>query len=129
MIVLDSNIWIASFDRSDSTHAEAEAVFEELEQQKEVVIVPEYILLETVTMINRLVGKKQSDVFLGLVFNTDGVEVLPSTPDFLEEVVTAYMRYNTKRFSFADVSLIVLSLEFTVYTFDQHLRKEIARVK
>jgi len=129
MIILDSNIWIAYFDTRDTTHNRAARTFEEINAAGEVVGVPEYVVLETATMMARRIGKKESDAFLDFVFNAEGYEVIPSSPAFLDEVVRQYKARRTKKLSFTDVSLLVLAREAPVRTFDKNLQRELRKVE
>ena len=125
MVILDSNIWIACLDRNDSTHDQAVKLWSELENRGEQIKVPEYVLLETTTMINRLAGKSTSDTFLDFVIDNDSVEIIPSSPEFLSKVIKNYLTLKTKDLSFVDVALLVLSAEIKVLTFDSRLKKQL----
>ncbi len=122
MIILDSNIWIAFLNVDDVNHKKAEKIFEET---KEKIILTEYILLETVTVLSQKVDKEVSDRFIDGVVNNRDIEILPSSEEFLNGVIKFYLPKKNKNLSFVDYSLLYLSKKIKVITFDKTLQREI----
>jgi predicted nucleic acid-binding protein len=120
MIIFDSNIWIAFFHQSDQTHQKAVAIFKEVGMEK--VILTEYVLLETATVLKQRGGHALVLDFLQTVYKSGTVEILSSS-FFYEETMILFESLQEKHLSFVDVSLLYLSREYTVLTFDRHLKR------
>ncbi len=125
MIILDSNIWIAFLNVDDANHKKAEKIFEET---KEKIILTEYILLETVTVLSQKAEKKVSDSFIKEAVNNRDIEILPSSEEFLNGVIKLYLSKKNKNLSFVDYSLLYLSKKIKVITFDKTLQREIKKL-
>ncbi len=125
MIILDSNIWIAFLNVDDVNHKKAEKIFEET---KEKIILTEYILLETVTVLSQKVDKRVSDRFIDEVVNNRDIEILPSSDEFLNGVIKLYLSKKNKNLSFVDYSLLYLSKKIKVVTLDKTLQREIKKL-
>jgi predicted nucleic acid-binding protein len=115
-LIIDTSVWISYFDEDDSNHKVAR---DTLDKESAQVRVPEYILLEVVTVL-RL--KKLNDVaekFIRLATNPN--VYLPAGTLGLEIAKV----YNDKKFtklSFVDTGLALLSKEYRVITFDKDLK-------
>ena len=120
MIVLDSNVWIALFDKDDSLHARAQRAVGEL---KERVALPEYVILEVTTVLAQKAGKLFADSFLQKVYANRDIQIIVSSGQFLDELVLFYLSSNAKNLSFVDYALLLLSRRMRVLTFDKNLEK------
>jgi len=126
MTILDSNVWVAFFDKDDSFHRKAVQIVSNLQER---IVLPEYVLLEVTTVLSRKAGKSSADIFLQKVFANRDVQVLSSSQQFLDEVVQLYLSRTNKKLSFVDYALLYLSGKMNVVTFDKDLKKELAKMK
>jgi len=112
--IFDSSVWIAYFSPSETRHSEARKLLE----QAAVIIIPEYVLLEVVTVLRQ---KKEEELLAGFMsLATDAKTYLPA--DTLgSEVAAEYTKPRYKKLSFVDVSLVLLAKQYNVVTFDKAL--------
>ena len=122
-MILDSNVWIALYLEEDSQHKKALKLKPFFRQ----VAVPEYVILETCTILLAKAGESVSEKFLDYVFDNREVTVLFSTREFFQETIKAFRDKNGKKLSAIDTSLLYLSKEHEVITFDKDLEKAIKR--
>lgn len=122
-MILDSNVWIALYLEEDSQHKKALKLAPSFWQ----VAIPEYIILETCTILLLKAGKGVSEKFLDYVFDNREVTVLFSTRDFFQETVRVFREKNEKKLSATDASLLYLSNDHEVITFDKDLEKAIKK--
>ena len=123
-LVLDSNVWIAFLYEKDPNHNKAAKVFEVL---KAKIILTEYVFLEVVTVLSQKAGKDVSDNFIKNVTNNQDIIILPSSGDFLGEIVNFYLSKKIEKLSFVDYSLLCLSQKFKVITFDKALQRHLKK--
>jgi predicted nucleic acid-binding protein len=122
MIILDSNIWIAYLNKNDSQHRKAVSIFSKI---KEDVLVTEYIILEVATVLSMRVDKKIADNFINLIRSNQDIEVFSSSENFFNKTLGYFLEYQKGNLSFVDISLLALSKNYQVFTFDEDLKKEI----
>ena len=124
-IIPDTNVWVAYLDQDDALHHEATKVFANFNDQDHV-LVTEYVLLETTTVLANNAGKEHADMFLEIISHNKDIDVLPSTPLDLKRFINEYQHLSVRSLSFVDVSLIVLSKDMQVITFDKKLEKKLS---
>ena len=122
MTILDSNIWIGYLDTNDSLHARAAVVCAGTERP---FILPEYVLVEIITIITYKRGKQAADNFIKSIDNNEAIELLPSDPEFLKEILKFFCESVTSKLSLTDTALLYLSQTYTVLTFDKQLARAI----
>ena len=120
MTILDSNVWIAYAYEEDSQHEKAVQIFDLLTPS---LVLPEYILIETCTVLTSRAGKRVADIFLDRALNNRDVLLLYADQKFFDSVISQYRRRDDRFLSFIDVSLFVLSQSYHVITFDKKLEK------
>ncbi|MBU4298483.1 PIN domain-containing protein [Patescibacteria group bacterium] len=125
MVILDSNIWIALLNIDDSNHSKARQLFREI---KEKIVLPEYIILETATLLSQKISKKSADDFIKNVIDNKDIEILPSSKEFLEKVIEFYLSKRIEKLSFVDYSLLYLVPKVRVITLDKVLKREIEKL-
>jgi predicted nucleic acid-binding protein len=125
MIILDSNIWIAYLNKEDAQHKKAVSLFEEIDDG---VIISEYILLEVITVLAMKVNKKVADSFINFVFNNQDIKILPSSGELFSNFLKGFLKHKKNNLSFVDISLLVLSKKYSVFSFDKELEKEIKKI-
>ncbi|MEK7619257.1 MAG: type II toxin-antitoxin system VapC family toxin [Patescibacteria group bacterium] len=122
MTILDSCVWIAFFNESDSQHAKARKIFEVLSSR---ILLPEHVVLEVATVLSLRASKGIADIFIERVIDNSDIEIRVFQHDEFFEVCRDYRRSASARLSFVDIALLGLSAAHTVVTFDRHLKKAI----
>ncbi len=122
MIILDSNVWVAFFNKADNQHKKAIKI---LKDNRVGLVVTEYILLETSSVLCLRAGKEVADKFLTMMTNNRDIKILPSDKILLDKIVKKFLDHKTKYLSFVDVSLVHFSKQYKIITFDKKLEKEI----
>jgi len=121
-VVLDSNIWIAFLNKSDSQHKKAVKTFKEIENK---IIVPEYIILEVCSVLSIRASKKTADKFLEIVLENNDIQILLSNEFLFKNTIREFKKTTSRKFSFVDIYLSYLSQSVKVITFDERLRRKI----
>lgn len=121
-IIFDSNIWIGYFHDKDSLHNEAGKIVE----SRSVVYVPEYVVLESVTVIKARASEKLANFCLDVFLHTSNIRVIPSG-DLFSKTISLFQTLNDKHLSFVDMSLLALSRDYEVKTFDKKLASAIKK--
>jgi predicted nucleic acid-binding protein len=122
MIILDSNIWIAYLNKSDSQHRKAVSLFGQI---KDEILITEYIIIEVATVLAMRVDKNIADDFIRFVTDNTDIQVLSSSENFLSKSIEYFFEYKDNDLSFVDISLLALSKNYELYTFDKELKKQI----
>lgn len=121
-IILDSSVWIALFHKEDSQHEKAKKL---LEGNSTSVVVPEYVLLEVVTVLRNLKRHKEAERFMEEVLEDSGTFLPAGT---LAYEVARVLPREAKTLSFVDVALTLLSQKkYEVLTFDSVLARAIKK--
>lgn len=123
MMILDSNVWIALYYEEDSQHKKALKLAPSFRH----IALTEYVILETCTILLAKVGKEASEKFLDHVFDNREIVILFSTREFFQETIRVFRGENEKKLSAIDASLLYLSGEHEVITFDKDLEKAIKK--
>ena len=121
-IIFDSNIWIGYFHDKDGLHTEATKIVE----SRKTVYVPEYVLLESVTVIKARASEKMAKFCLDVFLHTANVLIIPSG-DLFTKTISLFQTLNDKHLSFVDMSLLALSRDYEVKTFDKKLAAAIRK--
>ncbi len=123
MIILDSNVWIAFFAEDDSQHEKAVQIF--IREPK--ITVTEYCVLETATILINKTNEDVANRFLDHITENEDVEILYSSQHSFQETMRVFREKNGKKLSAIDASLLYLSMEHEVITFDKDLEKAIKK--
>ncbi len=121
MMVIDSNVWVALYDKADSQHVKAI----DLSTSFVEVVFPEYVILETCTVLLTKAGKDVAEQFLAYILDSAEVTILYSSPEFFHATAQLFRLPTSKKLSFVDVSLLMLSEFHEVITFDKNLARVI----
>ena len=121
-IILDSNIWIGYFNEKDSLHKQSVKVVEAMS----VVYVPEYVVLESVSILKMKSGPGLANICLGIFTDSLNINVIPSS-SFFSKTTDLFQTLNDKHLSFVDMSLLALSRDYEVKTFDKKLASAIKK--
>lgn len=77
--------------------------------------------------MSQKVGKKIANQFIEIVGNAKRIEIISSSADFLDEVLAFYLKQKNKNLSFVDYSLLYLSGQYEVLTFDKKLNSLLSK--
>ena len=119
MIIFDSNIWIAYLNKSDSTHEQAIDKF--AKTNVDDIVMTEYLLLEIVTVLKQIQGYEFSQNFIQHIENIPFLE----SKNFYAQTLALFQSLKENKLSFVDVSLLYLSQNYEIETFDKELQKMI----
>ena len=125
MIILDSDVWIAFLNTQDSQHKKALKVFSQIEKSTDILVVPEYVVLEVVTVLRRLVSAKMASLFIKTLTQDKYIHVLPSNLKLFKSACSATYNTAQPKLSFTDITLLELSHKMSVTTFDRALARAI----
>ncbi len=124
MTILDTSVWAAYFNDEDSQYAKAQKA---LSDARLPIAIPEYVVLETTTVLTQRAGKAAADRFLDLVSDIDDMDLLPTDERFFLEIIQAFRDQPSRQLSFTDVALLILARTHAVVTFDRQLANAIKR--
>ena len=125
MIIFDSNVWIAGYNKDDTLHEKAAELYFSLE--KEPIYVPEYIWIEVSTVLEQKASHQAGRGFLDVIEFGENIHMLYFTKEEAQEFVEFYRSSAPKGLSFVDSTLLLLSKSYRIYTFDAQLEKVIAK--
>jgi len=125
-LFVDTSAWVAITDSRDTYHASAITFNQEI-YRKATLVVSNYILDETYTLLLNNVGYNLTLRFkrkLDLLSQAKVVQVIWITPEVAEQAWEIFERFNTdKQWSFTDCTSYVLMKNYQiteVFTFDHH---------
>ena len=124
-IILDSSVWIARLHTDDSQHDKALSIFKGIFNE---IYVPEYVLLEVTTLLKQKGCLDLAKNFITEVTILNKSIFIPSYQYFTETQSAFLNTEKNNKLSFIDTSLLVLSKEYTIITFDKQLQKEIQKL-
>ena len=122
MKIFDTNIWIAAYIPSDSTHNLAKDI---LEKYDDTIYLTQGIVAEIITVLKNkkhLAGAKR---FVKMVYNNADFVIL-SNDKYYQDTIDYFLSSNDTKLSFVDMSLVVLSQKYQVETFEKALKAAIA---
>ena len=125
MAVLDSSIFVAALHSEDTLHERGKTVLAEIEKPIEV---PEYVAVETATVLTRVAGKAAANAFVRSLFDNRDILILLSSPEQFAATADRFLSSNGK-LSFVDCTLLALSPTHTIITFDKTLARAIESQK
>jgi predicted nucleic acid-binding protein len=119
-LILDTNIWVAYMHDNDSLHEKARNLFELLNQK---VLIPEYVLVETLNILSTKVSKEKAEEFIFAVAKSNNAEVIWSSMELREEFLHFFVSNKVEKLSFVDQCLLCLSKNYKILTFDKELAR------
>lgn len=116
--ILDSNIFIALYFKSDTLHQDAIELMKSLNDCE--IFVPYCVIQEVTTILTYRLGKKTADNFIDDISNANNCFLIDN--NIYEEMI--FFRKTNKKLSFTDLSLIFLAKKYkaSLITFDKQLR-------
>ncbi len=105
---------------NDSLHEKARNLFELLNQK---VLIPEYVLVETLNILSTKVSKEKAEEFIFAVAKSNNAEVIWSSMELREEFLHFFVSNKVEKLSFVDQCLLCLSKNYKILTFDKELAR------
>lgn len=124
--VFDTNVWVATMNSADSLHEQA---VQELERVARPVILPEYVLVETCSVLALRAGKNVADKFVHYALDNAEIELMYSSEAMTRKSAAFFLSHPHRGLSFVDVFLLLLSQSYDVITYDKQLQKSINRTQ
>lgn len=124
-IVFDSNIWIGYFNRDDVHHKAAVDLITHSGEQD--IYIPEYVVLESVSILKMRQSEKVAKLCLDVFLHTGNIHIVPSG-DLFTKTINLFQTLPDKSLSFVDMSLLALSRDYEVKTFDKKLAAAIKKL-
>lgn len=125
-VFVDTSAWFACYDRHEQTHAAAERVMHQLRLQHASLVLSDFVLTETLTLIRYRLGHAWAVRFGQAVFESRLAELVAVTASLRQRAWEMFQRYDDKTFSFTDCTsfAIMESLELkTAFAFDKHFEQ------
>lgn len=123
MKIFDTNIWVASYVPTDSTH---HAATEILKSHDDIFYLTEGIVAEIITVLKNHKHIASAKLFIRMIHNTDDFQIIHSL-DYYQNTIDYFLNSNDTKLSFVDMSLVVLSKKYKIETFDKSLAAEISK--
>jgi len=98
----DTGAWCALYDRTDVHHASASAFLQKLKRQKVQLIISDYVLDESLTLLRFRAGHKEAVEFGRWVLQSPLVKVINVDEKIWQAAWEIFVRYDDKGFSFTD---------------------------
>ena len=121
-VIFDSNVWVALFNEADTTHAKANTFI----QAQSFVYLPDFILAEAATVLKYKKDFNAAEKYIEFVLNNNDIEVMYTSFHF-KQFKDAFLDTKRNNLSFIDASLLAMSSEYDVITFDKVLKRAINR--
>lgn len=116
-ITIDSCVYIALYNSSDSFHKEALHIFEFYKDS--LILLSNYVIQEVSTVLTYRFWKEVADIFLDDILNSNNILLIQS--DINEEI--KFFKSIKSKISFTDISVLYLSIKQDSFlvTFDKQL--------
>lgn len=113
-VFVDTSGWVALFVENDNHHKKAVSIFEDIKSSKALIHTSDYVIDETITTILVRGGYKQS-VFAGnALFTSRIIRIVHVSPDYLERAWELYQKCKDKKFSFTDVTSLIIMKDLNI---------------
>ncbi len=121
MKILDSNVWISFFNKNDINHKKASKILALL--FKGEIYLTDYIILEVSTILLQKASKDIANSFVEFVQDAININIIYSQELLFDKYLEFFKNNNYLKLSFVDQSLVFLSKDFEIITFDKELLK------
>ena len=120
---VDTSAWLAFYDRSDEHHAAAGRIAERLKAQRAGLVLSDFVLAESLTIIRFRLGHAPAVRFGQAVFGSRLAELLSVDGATRDRAWEIFRRYEDKAFSFTDCTSFAVMERLgikTAFAFDRH---------
>jgi len=122
----DSAGWVAVYDDRDKYHAVAKRAFQDLSGQRVIIVVTDYVVAESITLMRSRLGHAKAVAFGEWLLLSPRVKIIRLDADLWNEAWRFFKMYDDKDFSFTDcASFVVMRRERLrdAFTFDRHFEQ------
>lgn len=122
MLILDTSFLFAFFQETDDHHNKAVQLTASLEE--DIVYFPFLVFQELLTLLTSRYSSKEAVRISEIMLDKDfPAKILKIDEEYFEQSIKMFKKLGKHRFSFVDVSLLVLAseLEAKIITFDTRL--------
>ena len=122
-VFVDTSAWYASVARRDRDHKTARNF---LETNRRSLLFTDYILDETVTLIQARLSHAEAVRFIDAVMLSPRVQMRYLEEVDVQDTVALFRRYQDKAWSFTDCASFVIMRRLgldTAFAFDEHFRQ------
>lgn len=126
MTFVDTGAWIALFNVRDKYHADATAIYNSLQQQRERLYTTDYVIDETVTRLRYDVNHSAAVMFLNAIERAEVLNAVTTVAidiSSFEEAKRLFRQYSSEKLSFTDCTSFVVCQNHGIpvaFAFDQH---------
>jgi len=120
VIIFDTNVWVAFFNANDSQHKKAQRA---ILHSRETIIIPEYVIVETTTVLSVKASKAIANQFLDAIQSNVDVQIMLMNEQRFIGTVELFRIVLDGTLSFVDTHLLWLHQYHPVVTFDQELQQ------
>ena len=121
--LFDANVWIGYFATTDPHHKKAVKIFDELADD-DVIYITNEIISEVTTVLSMRYGLEAAKTFVRFLLETNSIIRIPSN-HYFDITLNYLLETDNSKLSFTDFTLVVLSEQFHVQTFDKALAKQL----
>jgi len=128
-IFVDTSAWYAAMVRKDRDHEVAKQF---LQNNVVSLITSDYVMDETVTLLQSRVGHRYAVRFLNMLQTSRITQLIHLTPTQIATTVELFRARADKEWSFTDCSSFVLMQEYQVqiaFAFDEHFKQAGFQIK
>jgi predicted nucleic acid-binding protein len=122
-IFTDTSGWYAAIVKKDDMHQQAKQF---LTNNTAPLITSDYVMDETVTLLQSRVGHTYAVKFLETLQSSQKIHLIYLTPTIINKTIELFRNRADKNWSFTDCSSFVLMQEYQIqiaFTFDEHFRQ------
>ncbi len=122
-IFVDTGGWYAAIVRKDHDHKTAKQF---LMNNKFPLITSDYVMDETVTLLQSRIGHNYAVNFLDALQTSLQIQLIYLTPSHIAETIALFRNRPDKGWSFTDCSSFVLMHKYTIqiaFAFDEHFQQ------
>lgn len=124
MKIIDSNVWISFFNKDDINNKKARELLTKLMESD--IYLTDYIIVEVVTILLFKAWKDIADSFVDFANNSINVKIIYSSQVLFDRYLDFFKFNNFLKLSFVDQTLVFLSKDFDIISFDRDLNKELS---
>jgi predicted nucleic acid-binding protein len=105
MVMVDSVVWIAYKNKRDTWHNTAKILLPKIIEQKKLIFITDYIVLEVVNFLLRKIDQKTALETFDMFLKTDKIKILHN--DAVSFLATRNVMKKYQGLSFTDANIIV----------------------